>query len=524
MLVNMGRVFRQIALGFPDRPALINTERKRRFSFRQMLDLSGRICRFLHHFFGLSKGHVYANILENDNMALFHPWMLRSPATAAWIDIRESTEAQVSQIDHVQPRLVFIEKHFLPRLYDPLRERDIPIVCMDQPEESLPAVHDFWKLVGDTPSAEFNAEFVADDVHGHISVLRFTGGTTGGPKCAMYTLSNLWFWGCNPAHYYETVPYDHPRAMFFSPIGHAASGSVVIPVIIKGGTVVTMNKADTEEIGRNIASEHIHMVYAVPTVLYRILDMELPRKFNLSSLKTIRYGGSPISPAKLQRLVDEFGRIFIQGYGATECWPSCTILGRKDHEIRNGTDVRRLSSIGRPMPGEEIIICDEDGTELPTGHSGELFIRGPNTVQGYYRSPELTRANFTENGFWKSGDIGSVDEEGYVYLLDRKDDMIITGGYNVYPTEVENCLNSHPLVRNSAVVGVPHEIWGEAVSALVVLNKDQEVGEADLIVYCKKRLAHYKAPKTILIVDELPLSPVGKVLRREVRQKFFEGA
>jgi acyl-CoA synthetase (AMP-forming)/AMP-acid ligase II len=245
----------------------------------------------------------------------------------------------------------------------------------------------------------------------------------------------------------------------------------------------------------------------------------------MGSLKTIRYGGSPIAPAKLRLLLDEFGPIFIQGYGATESWPSCTILGRKDHAVEDEARIQRLSSIGRPMPGEEVVICDEEGSEVPAGRQGELYIRGPNTIQGYYRNPELTAQHFTAKGFWKSGDMGFMDEGGYVYLMDRKNDMIITGGYNVYPTEVENCLNSHPFVRNSAVVGVPHEIWGEAVYAAVVLlrGKEEETGEADLRAYCKERLASYKAPKSIAIVDELPLSPVGKVLRREVRRKIFKG-
>ena len=520
-MINMGRIFKQISLRFSDKTALINLERDRRFSYREMLELSNRMCGFLEYGFGVSEGDFYATILENDHMGLFHPWMLRCSATAVWIDIRESSEEQLKQIDFVQPRLVFIEAHFLPRLHEHFRERGIIIVCMDKTEETWDGVHHFWDLVEEAPSRELTAEFVADDVHQHISLIRFTGGTTGRPKCAMYSIANLWMWGCNPAHYYETLPYDHPRVMLFSPVGHAASGSVVVPVNVKGGTLATMNKADIEQIGCNIAREHINMIYTVPTVLYRILDGNLPGKYDLGSLKTIRYGGSPISPAKMKHLLEEFGQLFVQGYGSTECWPSCTILARKDHSLGSEDQIRRLSSVGRPMPNQEVMICDHDGCEVPAGQKGELYIRGPNTIQGYYRRPELTRENFTENGFWKSGDIGYMDEEGYVYLVDRKNDMIITGGYNVYPTEVENCLNSHPGVSNSAVVGVPDETWGEAVSAVVVLRKDQEVSREELIAHCKKRLARYKAPKRVLLVDELPLSPVGKVLRRNVREKFF---
>jgi acyl-CoA synthetase (AMP-forming)/AMP-acid ligase II len=240
-------------------------------------------------------------------------------------------------------------------------------------------------------------------------------------------------------------------------------------VHIKGGTIITLNGADPQLIGQTIESQKADMIYAVPTVLYRMLEMDLPHQYDLTSLKTIRYGGSPISPSKLEILLESFGQIFIQGYGSTECWPSVTILARKDHATRTQKQIDKLLSVGRPMPGEEVIICDADGSMLPAGQRGEIWIRGPNTIEGYYKAPELTKENFSKSGYWKSGDMGYMDEEGYVYLVDRKQDMIITGGYNVYAIEVENCLNSHPAIQNSAVVGIPHDIWGEEVCAMVML-------------------------------------------------------
>ena len=151
-------------------------------------------------------------------MGLFHPWMLKSAVTAVWIDIRESLTEKLNEIDYVRPRVVFIETASLPQLYEPLRERRCSIVCMDPPEEALPGVYDFWKLVDEAPDTQVSHELVSDDTGRHISVLRFTGGTTGRAKCAMYSLVNLWFWGCNPAHYYETLPFDHPRTLLSSPL------------------------------------------------------------------------------------------------------------------------------------------------------------------------------------------------------------------------------------------------------------------------------------------------------------------
>lgn len=517
MPANMGRVLRQIALKYSERPALINLERGRSFTYQQMHDLSNRVGNLLGDRFGLGNGDFYATLLNNEHMGLFYPWMLKSPVGAAWMDVRESTAEQLSQIDQAGPKLVFCEASLLPAIYAPLRERGIEIVSMDPPMEKLPGVHLFWELLEAASSREVDEDMVTDDPSRHISVLRFTGGTTGKAKCAMYTLSNLWTWGCNPAHYYETFPYDHPRAMFFSPINHAASGSVVIPVFIKGGTVVTLNRADVDQVGRAIAGKKIQMIYAVPTVLYRMLDTGLARKYDLTSLKTIRYGASPITPSKLEELLQTFGPIFVQGYGSTECWPSITILERADHGTDTPEKLHRLASVGRPLPGEEVMVCDDSGYAVPPGEHGELWVRGANTIAGYYRDPELSREHFSPDGFWRSGDIGYMDEQGYVYLVDRKKDLIISGGDNVYASEVENCLNSHPAVQNAAVVGLPDEEWGEAVCAVVMPGSGREVSAHELIAHCKKNLARQKVPKKVYLVDELPLSPAGKVLRREVR-------
>ena len=520
MYVNMGRIFQQTAVQFAARPAVLNIERNRSFTYAQMHTLSNRLSNVLKHNFGLGQGDFYATILANDNMSLFHPWMLKSPVGAAWIDVNESVKEQLAQIDYVQPRLVFLEAKRLPELQEHLQAREVSVVAMDQPQESRPGVFYFWDLVNRASEAEVGEEFAADNAAEHISVLRFTGGTTGRAKCAMYTLSNLWIWGCNPAHYYETFPYENPRALFFSPLHHAASGSVVIPAHIKGGTIITLNRADPELIGKSIEHHRIDMIYAVPTVLYRILEMDLPRKYDLSRLKTIRYGGAPISPSKLEVLLALFGQIFVQGYGSTECWPSVTILARKDHGTQSEAQIRKLFSVGRPLPGEEVIICGEDGTVLPAGQRGEICIRGPNTIEGYFKDAKLTAENFTKSGFWKSGDIGYVDDQGYVYLVDRKQDMIITGGYNVYAIEVENCLNSHPAVQNSAVVGIPHEHWGEAVCAMVIPSRGCEPSSQELKEHCRQHMARYKVPKRIEITDQLPLSPAGKVLRRDVRSRL----
>jgi acyl-CoA synthetase (AMP-forming)/AMP-acid ligase II len=518
MLTNMGRLIGQTAARYADRLALINIERGRSYTYQQMHRLSNRISRVVCERFALGSGRLYATLLDNDNIGFFHPWMFKCPAGAIWLDVRENTDVLLEQIDIAQPHLVFLEARFVEPMFEELSRRGIEIISMDPPPVNHDKLHSFWDLVEHASEEDLDEEFDYFDSARQPAVLRFTGGTTGRPKCAVYSVSNFWTWGMNPAHFIYTLPFPFPVTMLSSPINHAASGSIVIPMHLKGGTLVTLNQADLDRMGRIIQDYAVELIYSVPTVLYRMLDMRLPERFDLSSLKTIRYGGAPISPAKLEELLEQFGPVFVQGYGSTECWPSCTILAKEDHGTDTPEKTRRLSSVGRPFPGQEILVCDPEGHPLPPESEGEIFVRGANTIAGYWRDPDQTRENFTDNGFWKSGDIGRIDPEGYLYLVDRKKDMVVTGGYNVYAAEVEHCLNSHPAVENSAVVGLPHQTWGEAVHAVVVLRPGAQAGPEELIAFCKDRLAHYKAPKAIDIVTDLPLSPAGKVLRREVRR------
>lgn len=521
MILNMGRLLRQTVLRFSNKTAIINIERDRRFSFMELHKLTNKVCNILEDKFNLGKDDVFATLLENDNMSLFHFWMAKSLCTGLWLGIRDSRQEHFTQIDYVEPKVIFIETDLLPEYLEELTTRKIIIVCMDKPDVLQKGVYYYWDLVETASDDEVNIEYVADDTEAHCFLFKFTGGTTADGKCAMYSVANFIFAGFNSIQSSEIFPYDYPKALVATPITHAA-GSIMLPVFFKGGTIITLNSADIKSMGKIIEDERVELIYTVPTVLYRMLEMELTKHYDLSSLKTIRYGASPISPSKLEKLVKEFGLIFVQGYGSTEAWVPLVILGRKDHDIQTENDKKKLLSVGRPVPGIEVQISDDDGNELPIGKEGEIWVRGPHVIQGYYKDRKQTEKNFSKNGFWKSGDIGYMDTQGYIYLMDRKKDMIITGGFNVYANEVENCLHSHPAIEISAVVGIPDEDWGESVYAEVVLKKGKKISEHDLILFCKQHLAKYKAPKKIQFVDELPLSAVSKVLRRKIKEKFWK--
>ncbi len=520
MKVDFGRQMLQVARRYAEKEALVNIERDRRLTFMELHLLTNRIATMLMKRLGLRRGDTYFTILENDNMSLLHLWVLyKSEPAAAWGNFRDSREEHLWQIDWVEPGVVFLETALLDKYYTELLRRGIRIVCMDPPPETRDGVESFWDLmegVSDEPPG------VVHDLHEGIILYRFTGGTTGKGKCVMYTVD----------HWLATVRHTHgapdpvirpgQKHLSITPLSHAA-GCLLLPLFFKGATHVTMNVPDLRRLCMNIEQEKITTTLLVPTILYRLLDAGFADTIDLSSLEYIFYGASPMSPTKLKDLQAGFGNIFVQFYGSSEVVAPVTVLSTSDHSGETERERRRLASAGTPLPGVEVIVADEEGREVAQGEIGELWFRSASLGVGYYKNPEGTAAEFTEDRFWKSGDMGYLDEGGYIYIVDRKKDMIITGGFNVYATEVEDALNSHPAVLMSAVVGIPHEEWGEAVHAEVILKESAEVEAADLIAFCKEKKGKYKAPKSITFVKELPVTAVGKVLRRKVREKYWKG-
>jgi fatty-acyl-CoA synthase len=453
-------------------------------------------------------------------MSLLHLWVLyKGEPAAAWGNFRDSLEEHLWQIDWVEPKVVFLETALLDKYYPELHRRGIRIVCMDPPADRNDGVESFWELmegVSDAPTG------VVHDLHEGRVLYRFTGGTTGKGKCVMYTAGN---WLATVRHCHgapDDIIRPGQKHLSITPLSHA-SGSLVLPLFFKGATHVTMNVPDLKQLCTNIQKERIATTLLVPTILYRLLEAEFEKTMDLSSLNYIFYGASPMSPRKIKDLQARFGNIFVQFYGSSECVAPVTVLSTGDHSGETERERKRLASAGTPLPGVEVIVADEEGREAPQGETGELWFRSASVGVGYLKNPEGTAAEFTEDGFWKSGDMGYLDEGGYIYIVDRKKDMIITGGFNVYATEVEDALNSHPAVLMSAVVGIPHEEWGEAVHAEVILRESAGVEAAELIEFCKEKKGKYKAPKSITFVKELPVTAVGKVLRRKVREKYWEG-
>ena len=312
---------------------------------------------------------------------------------------------------------------------------------------------------------------------------------------------------------------DEVRHLVCTPLSHAGA-AFFVPVLLRGGSIVVVPGFDPVKVFEAIQTYRITTIMLVPTMLYILMDHPRIDEFDLSSLETVYYGASAISPARLDEAIGRFGPIFFQFYGQAECPMTITVL-RKDEHTRG--DLARLASCGRPVPWLHVALLDDDGNEVAEGDPGEICVRGPLVMGGYWNLPEQTAEAFA-GGWLHTGDIARRDAEGYLTIVDRKKDMIVTGGFNVFPREVEDVLGTHEAVAMSAVVGAPDDKWGEAVTALVVLRPGAEVDADTLIELVKTQKGSLHAPKRIDFVDSIPLSPLGKPDKKAIRARYWDGS
>jgi acyl-CoA synthetase (AMP-forming)/AMP-acid ligase II len=373
-------------------------------------------------------------------------------------------------------------------------------------------------LVSDGSGRHPDVDLSPDDLYG----LFYTSGTTGVLKAAMITYRN-WITSARQRVMDSglTPGYDVVTG-YIAPVTHAA-GLLVLPTLIRGGVNVLLRTFDPELLFQTIQNEKISVIVLIPVMINLILTHPALKKYDLSSLRHIYYGAAPMAPDRIQKALEAFGPILRQQYGQTESTGVGSLLSAEDHVTRGDPRrVERLASAGRPEFECEIRVVDESGTDVATGEVGEIVMRGDNVMAGYWKAPDLTAATLVD-GWLHTRDMGRFDEDGYLYLVDRKSDMVISGGFNIYPNEVENVLVSHPAVFEAAVIGVPDEVWGEAVKAVVVLRPGATATEEELIEHCRERLASYKKPKSVEFVHELPKTATGKVLRRLVREPYWVG-
>jgi len=352
-----------------------------------------------------------------------------------------------------------------------------------------------------------------------LAGLFYTGGTTGASKGVMLTHRNL-ITNATIMQHVQPMNGDD-RYLVMAPMFHAAGSVSVLQSIYLGATQVILPVFTPGEMLDLVEREHITLTLGVPTMVAATVEEQLVRPRDLSSFRLYAHGGSPIALEVVRRGTTAFpGVDFLHLYGATETSPIITGLADEVELL----DSERAKSAGQAVMGCEVVIRDITGDPLPPGDPGEVTIRGANVMAGYWNKPEQTEAALRDGWYW-SGDVGRLDDEGYLFLLDRSKDMIISGGENVYCTEVEDALYTHPSVLEATVFGIPSELWGEAVHAVVVVRDGaQAVDETELIAHCRDRIAGYKVPRSVEFrSEELPKSGPGKVLKRELREPFWAG-
>ncbi|AQT81552.1 fatty-acid--CoA ligase [Mycolicibacterium litorale] len=486
---------------------------------RTFAEVADRVSRLAGAFreLGVRAGDRVAILSLNSDR--YSEYLLATPWAAAVvnpINVRWSSAEIAYGLQDSGTRVLLIDDTFLPLLPE-LRTRfgdlDAVVHCGDGPTPDGTLGYEELVRTGDpVPDAHRSGADLAG--------IFYTGGTSGHPKGVMLTHDNLLTsaMGALASGLFLTSggPLLHAAPMF-----HLADLAIWLEQVVRGGTHVFIPSFRPDATLEAVQRHRVSDLLLVPTMVQMLVDHPALSDYDTSSVDTVMYGGSPISAALLERAAQRLPTAsFVQAYGMTEVSPIATLLSPRDHH----DPVLRRSG-GVAAPHSEVRIVGEDDAELPRGEVGEIVVRGGHVMAGYWGKPDETAAAL-RNGWMHTGDAGYMDERGYVFVVDRIKDMIVSGGENVYSVEVESAVSRHPAVATCAVIGVPDERWGERVHAVVVLTAGQVAADdfADqLREFCKSLIGGYKIPRTVEVVDELPLSAAGKVLKRDLRARYWAG-
>ncbi len=499
---------------YPDKTALI--EGNARFTFRQFNDRVNRLANAIAGL-GLAKGDRVAVLNQNcfQYLELYFA-SAKAGTPIVPLNFRFNPSELLFVIRDAEAKILFFGKEYEATVEAIWREEtDLRhFICLDGP---LPGGKDYESVISLAAAREPSADIDEND----LAVLGYTGGTTGKPKGVMTTHRNV-ITSC-----YNTVlerllkPKD--RHLIIPPVFHAGGANSMFAFSFLGATTIILNSSNLDFILNKIQEHQATHLMLVPTLMRMATEHPNLASYDLKSLQTIYYGTAPISIEPLKKAMTLFSCDFSQTYGMTETFVPVTILKPEDHQLNGGPEIdKRMSSAGREVMGVQVRIVDNAGQEIETGKIGEVTVKGKNVMKGYWNRPELTR-EVLRDGWLYTGDMGRMDELRYLYIVDRKKDMIISGGENIYAKEVEDALSAHPGVLEAVVIGIPDEKWGEAVKAFIRKKKGVEVSEEELIEFCRDRLASYKKPKSVEFVEDFPKSAAGKVLKRELREKYWIG-
>ena len=502
----------------PDRNAIVFDGK--RWTYFQISQRVNRLSNALIRL-GLKKGDRVA-ILQVNCPEIVESYFATAKLGGIFVPLnfRAKTDELSYMLSNAEAKILLVGERYLDMARAMLPDLTIieQCICLDSKETDMPF---YGGIIDESPADEVLFDLGDED----ITIIVYTAGTTGRPKgvplrhdaFASFVLSNV-----EPAS-----PEIEERNLLTVPLYHVAGIQGMLAAIYGGRTLVMMRQFEVKEWLETVQRERATRAMLVPTMLKIIIDYPDFVKYDLSSLQVITYGAASMPFEVISKAIKVMPRVkFINAFGQTETASEITALGPEDHLIDGSEEERKkklnrlASSIGRPLPDVEVKILDEEGKELPRGQVGEIVAKGPRIMKGYWHDEEKTARAFTPDGWLVTGDRGWMDDDGYIFLAGRADDMIIRGGENISPEEVEDVLHSHPKVEEAAVIGVPDLEWGQQPRAIVMLKKGEVTAEDEIIEYCRSKLASFKCPRSVVFVDSLPRNPIGKVLRKELREQY----
>jgi acyl-CoA synthetase (AMP-forming)/AMP-acid ligase II len=501
----------------PDRTAIVFEGK--RFSFSDLNERSNRLANALAGL-GIGKGDRIAILQVNCNEYV-EAYYASAKLGAIFVPLnfRAKQNELTHMLKHSETQVLLLGKRYADMVKD--MSKELPnikhYICI---EGGIEGILDYEELLANASPDDVFTDIADDD----MTILMYTAGTTGLPKgvplphnsFSVYMLENV-----NPVD-----PDVDETNLLTMPLYHVAGIQAMLAATYGGRCIAIMRQFDTDEWLDMAQQEKVNRAMLVPTMLKRIVDHPDFGKYDLSSLRVITYGAAPMPLEVIKKAIELFpGASFINAFGQTETASTITALGPEDHKIE-GTEeekekkLKRLtSSIGRPMPDVEIKIVGEDGNEMPAGEPGEIVAKGPRVMSGYWKDAEKTAKTLTPDGWLRTGDMGYMDEDGYIFLAGRGDDLIIRAGENISPEEVENAIYTHPAVDEVAVIGVSDPEWGQEIKAVVVLKKGMTATGEEISEHCRKELASFKRPRYVEFTDELPRTSTGKILKRVLREQ-----
>ncbi|MCK4785612.1 MAG: long-chain-fatty-acid--CoA ligase [Desulfobacteraceae bacterium] len=514
--MSMGDIIRRSAHKFPKKTAFIFGDQ--RLTYQELNRRVNRLANGLLDM-GLKKGDRVAVILHNCP-EFFEIYFASAKIGGIFVPINNLLkETELRQIlEYVTPRFLFLDPDYEQIINSIEGELTFIEFLIGLEGSSLSSLSQYEALIDQGEPEEPEVSVFEDDI---MSIF-LTSGTTGLPKGAMRTHRHDFINAMTGTIEFK-VGYDD-RALLLFPFYHVTFEDNLRHILM-GNTIVIRREGnfDPQEVLEILSREKITMCQFVPTMISSMIEGGNIDAYDLRHFRLLLYAASPIPVELLKKAMKRFKCQFVQMYGQTETGPLTTVLAPEDHVLEaSEAKMARLASAGRPFLNYEVRIVDKDGNDVAVGEVGEIIVRGEAMTVGYWNLPEET-ARTIKDGWLYTGDMGRFDDQGYVFIVDRRHDMIISGGKNIYPREIEEVLDSHEAILESAVIGVPDEHWVESVKAIVVLKEGMEVSGKEIIAFCKEHLASYKKPKSLEFWKELPKSLQGKIVKKAIRERYWKG-